>query len=198
MPGGERVAEVPAHGGQDHLGRPTVAGEGGSGKLGKVPAAASTGVALTAAAIVAVALGGRLLADQACRHRPPNLPAPHNFPDSPRGRCGVAGDTDLLTVADRPVGIEPPTHRRWLPTRNPLQNSGIRFGNAPANLIRRWKVDNTTHNRGVAGSKPAAATSTPLQFNARRFAVIHRFAQAPLVRYRVAAQARESQSSCRC
>ena len=83
MPGGERVAEVPAHGGQEHLGRPAVAGGGGTGKLGEVSVAASTGAALTTAAIVAVALGGRLLADQAGRHRRPNLPAPHNFADSP-------------------------------------------------------------------------------------------------------------------
>ena len=68
-----------------YLGRPTVAGEGGTGKLGKVPAAASIGVALTTTAIIAVALGVRLLAAQACRHRPPNLPAPHNFADSHQG-----------------------------------------------------------------------------------------------------------------
>jgi hypothetical protein len=63
--------------------RPTIAGEGGTGELGEVSAAGATGVALATAAIVAVALGGRLSANQAGGHRPPNLPAPHNFPDSP-------------------------------------------------------------------------------------------------------------------
>ena len=82
VPGGERVAEVLAQGGQDHVGRATVAGEGGTQELGEVPAATSAGVALTTAAIVAVMLGGRPSADRACRHRPPNLPTPHNFPDS--------------------------------------------------------------------------------------------------------------------
>jgi hypothetical protein len=82
LPGRERVAEVPAHAGQDHLGRPTVAGEGGTRELGEVSAAGATGVALATAAIVAVALGGRLLADQAGIRRQNLLPAPHNFPDS--------------------------------------------------------------------------------------------------------------------
>src|SRR5262249_54165524 len=67
VPGGERVAEVPVDGGQDHLSRPTVAGEGGTGELGEVPAAASTGVALTTATTGVRA--GRLLSHEITEER---------------------------------------------------------------------------------------------------------------------------------
>ena len=59
----------------------------------EVSAAGATGVALTTAAIIAVALGGPLSADQAGWHRRPNLPAPHNFADS-----GTCSDSAISSV----------------------------------------------------------------------------------------------------
>jgi hydantoinase/oxoprolinase-like protein len=53
---------------------------------------------LTTAAIVAVALGGRRSADQAGRHWPPNLPAPHNFADSSFLMFGTGLATVLCLV----------------------------------------------------------------------------------------------------
>jgi hypothetical protein len=62
LPGGEWVAQVPTHPGDDDVRRPTVAREGAAGGLGEVPMTGMAGEALTAEAVETIgvaAAGGR-------------------------------------------------------------------------------------------------------------------------------------------
>jgi len=65
LPGGERVAQLPAVRGDDDLRRPTVARESAAGGVGEVPTAGMTDEALTDAAVETISRGDRLVADWA-------------------------------------------------------------------------------------------------------------------------------------
>ncbi len=70
LPGGERVAQIPAHRGDDDVGWPTVAGEGATRGVGEVPMAGTAGEALTATAVESIARSGGSAAGRAGGHRP--------------------------------------------------------------------------------------------------------------------------------
>jgi len=82
LPGGERVAQIPAHRGDDDVGWPTVAGGGAARGVGEVPVAGTAGEALAAAAVETIARGGGLVAGRAGGHRPTLPPTLHDFADS--------------------------------------------------------------------------------------------------------------------
>src|SRR5262249_7144886 len=68
MGGRERIAGIPAHGGQDHICRPAVAGEGRRGVSREVAAARVATVPLATTLVITVSLRGKPLAEGAMHH----------------------------------------------------------------------------------------------------------------------------------
>src|SRR5262249_20530397 len=69
----EGVADIPPHGGQDHVGRPPVAREGGRRVCSEILSTRAASVPLPPAGIIAIALHSRLLTTWTANHRPGSL-----------------------------------------------------------------------------------------------------------------------------
>jgi hypothetical protein len=101
---GDRQAEVPPHGHQDHVGGPAIAGESSGRGLGKVAAARATGEALVAARGMTVPVRGGLLAEGARWHgRGLYHPLTSRTPARERGR-GTASSGSRAHPDDPSVG----------------------------------------------------------------------------------------------
>src|SRR5262245_15917109 len=68
MGGRERIAGIPAHGGEDYVCRPAVAGEGRRGVSRAVAAARVATVPLATTLVITVSLRGKPLAEGAMHH----------------------------------------------------------------------------------------------------------------------------------
>ena len=101
LAGGERVAQIPAHRGDDDVGWPTVAGERAARGMGEVSMAGTAGEALAAAAVETIAPGGGLVTGRAGGHRPTYRR--HPTTSQTRRRChghpGGRADQGRLTVS---------------------------------------------------------------------------------------------------